>query len=105
MNANWFALISAASAAGGFLLSWVSFLLAMQKRRLKEDREQNAVILELSHVREGISEIKESVKELGKTVSAMESQIVRIEERDVQTEKRMDRFDSRISHGHDGAVS
>lgn len=102
---TWYGIVSALSAVGGFLVSWASFMLALQKKLSAEERELGTVLAELSNVKEGILLLREAAERQERCLSAAESRLSRMEESVLQTQNRMDRYDSRISRGHDSAVS
>ena len=100
-----YALVSVVCACGGVLASVFSLVLTVRKILADDGREIGTVLSELRFLKTGVSEIRKDTRMLTQNFSDMEARLARMEESNVQTQKRMDRFDSRISHGHDGAVS
>jgi septal ring factor EnvC (AmiA/AmiB activator) len=98
-------LISALCACGGLFVSGISLLLAVRKMLSDDGREIGTILSEIRFLKNGVSEIRQDTKALTQSFSDIESHLARMEENALQTQKRMDRFDNRISHGHDSAVS
>lgn len=100
-----YALISALCACGGLVVSGISLFLAVRKRISDDSREIGTVLSEIRFLKNDVSEIRQDTKSLTQSFSGIETRLARMEENALQTQKRMDRFDNRISHGHDSAVS
>ena len=100
-----YSLVSALCAVGGVAVSWVSLALSLRRKLAEKERELGTVLTELSFLKREMDEMHVDVRELLRGVSEIDSRIARIEESNIQTQKRMDLFDSRVSNGHDSAVS
>lgn len=86
-------------------MSGLSLFLTVRKRLSDDGREIGTILSEIRFLKNGVGEIRQDTKMLTQSFSEMETRLARMEENALQTQKRMDRFDNRISHGHDSAVS
>ena len=100
-----YTLVSVLCACGGVLVSFFSLFMSFRKKLSDDGREIGTVLSEIKFLKTCVGEIHRDTRELTQSFSEMEKRLVRMEENTVQTQKRMDRFDNRVSHGHDNAIS
>ncbi len=95
-NVTWYAVVPALTAAGGFALSFLTFLAAGKRAEREEERRISRLSADVGYIRSGVDELKQQSRETAAELGAVAERLTRVEESSKQAHRRVDRLDGRF---------